>query len=99
MTNTLHFEQLHDGRTQVRSVVATIEQEMAILSGKVMRDGAHASQDQLLASWATLVELLALGPAPATRVCPVCAHVGMVDATCCGYCWTKVAPPAVAAGQ
>ncbi len=89
---TPHFESLRDGRAQLRAIVATIDQEMSILSGQVMRDDPHATSDRLVASWAALVKLLALGPVPETRVCPVCRHVGSRDATRCGYCWRKLAP-------
>ncbi len=94
---TLHFENLSDGRAQLRAIIATIDQEMLILSGQVMRDDPHATSDRLLASWATLVKLLALGPVPRTRACPVCWHTGMRDATRCGHCWTKLSPLAGAA--
>jgi hypothetical protein len=96
---TLHFEQLSDGRAQLRDVVAAIDQEMSILSGVLMRDDPHATSDRLLSSWATLVRLLALGPVRATRVCPVCSHRGMRDATRCGYCWTTLSPLPAAAAQ
>jgi hypothetical protein len=68
------------------AIVATIDHEMSILAGAVV-------PERLVASWATLVKLLALGPLPETRVCPVCAHVGMREAQRCGYCWTRLAPP------
>jgi hypothetical protein len=94
---TLEFENLSDGRAQLRALIATINQEMLILSGQLMRDDPHATSDRLLASWATLVKLLALGPVAETRVCPVCRHTGMRNATRCGYCWTKLSPLAGAA--
>jgi hypothetical protein len=45
---------------------------------------------ELLESWARLVELLAMGPAPRMRECPVCKHAGMLAATRCGFCWTTL---------
>jgi hypothetical protein len=90
MTKSLHFENIQDGEAQLRTVVAAIDREMSILSGTTMRDGAHAAQGQLLASWAALVQLLAIGPLPETRACPACHHVGMANATRCGYCWAKL---------
>ena len=47
----------------------------------------------LLASWAELVEYLALGPRPELRTCPACGVAGMRAATVCGHCWTKLVPP------
>src|SRR5690349_15159796 len=94
---TLHFENLSDRPAQLRRIIAAIDQEMLILSGQVMRDDPHATADRLLGSWATLVQLLAVGSAAETRVCPVCSHTGMRDATRCGYCWTKLSPLAGAA--
>jgi hypothetical protein len=49
--------------------------------------------DALLASWAALVDLLALGPEPEVRECPACRHIGMRAASRCGYCWTELSPP------
>lgn len=46
----------------------------------------------LHAAWAELVALLALGPAPETRECPVCHHIGMRAASRCGSCWAALAP-------
>lgn len=54
---------------------------------------AGADTTALLAWWAELVEMLALGPAPELRVCPFCGAVGMKAATRCGYCWRKLEPP------
>ena len=71
-----------DGRAQLRAVMATIDREVATLSDHAL----------LSSSWAELVELLAVGPAPRVRECPVCKHTGMREATRCGYCWTKLSP-------
>jgi hypothetical protein len=46
----------------------------------------------LRASWVALVDQLALGPAPATRECPVCHGIGMRAASRCGFCWAKLEP-------
>jgi hypothetical protein len=89
---TLHFEHLADGRAQLRVAVAAIDEEMSIISGNTMRDDPHATSDRLVAAWGQLVQLLALGPTPSTRQCPVCANVGMREAIRCGYCWTKLTP-------
>jgi hypothetical protein len=81
------------GRAHLRAVMATIDHELSVLSGQRMRDDPLAKSDGLLSSsWAELVELLALGPAPRVRKCPSCKHTGMFDATRCGYCWTQLSP-------
>ncbi len=41
----------------------------------------------LLAAWATLVEILAVEPEPAVRPCPYCGQMVMRDATRCRECW------------
>jgi hypothetical protein len=61
--------------------------------------GARVEIGEVLESWAMLVELLALGPAPEMRECPVCRHRGMRAATRCGFCWTALAPLAHAGGE
>jgi len=32
------------------------------------------------------------GPEPEVRTCPTCRHIGMSNATLCGYCWTRLTP-------
>jgi hypothetical protein len=44
------------------------------------------------AAWTDLVALLALGPAPETRECPVCRGIGMRAASRCGRCWAALEP-------
>jgi hypothetical protein len=44
------------------------------------------------AAWTQLVALLALGPAPETRECPVCHTTGMRAASRCGGCWAALEP-------
>ena len=44
------------------------------------------------AAWTELVAILALGPAPETRECPVCHAIGMRAASRCGRCWTALEP-------
>jgi hypothetical protein len=43
-----------------------------------------------------LVSAMALGPATEVRACPVCGELGMIDATRCGSCWSKLIPPSKA---
>ena len=53
----------------------------------------HEASAGLAQSWAALVDWLALGPAPRTRLCPACGKTLMADATACGYCWTRLTLP------
>jgi hypothetical protein len=67
--------------TKLRSIVATIDHEMAELPASPLRDALTE-----------LVTVLALGPAPETRVCPACNCIGMRAASRCGYCWVALEP-------
>jgi len=78
----MRLSDLEGEHTHLRAVIATIDREVSML----------ASKGLLSSSWAELVELLALGPAPLVRECPVCKHTGRREATRCGYCWTKLSP-------
>lgn len=50
-------------------------------------------------AWTELVAILALGPAPETRECPVCHGIGMRAASRCGRCWSALEPlPATSSG-
>ena len=91
--NGQQFKLPDDERARLRAIVATIDREMLNLPGSA---NAGAT-DGLIVSWAELVKLLALGPAPEVRECPVCKHIGMLTATLCGYCWTKLSPLSSAA--
>jgi hypothetical protein len=75
----------------VREAVKAVDREVARLAGHTSVEDAPAL-DGLRASWGSLVDLLALGPAPALRACPHCGGVGMLDAIRCGRCWTELAP-------
>ena len=89
---------LDGGRTRLRAVVATIDQEVLNLSRQAMGDDQSAKErGRLSSSWAELVKLLELGPAPQVRECPVCKRTGMREATRCGYCWAKLSAPAPSA--
>jgi hypothetical protein len=80
-------------RSRLRATVATVEHELSLLSSPVTPSDGKKLGDGLAASWADLVEQLAMGPEPEVRECPVCGHIGMRAATLCGYCWTKLTPP------
>jgi hypothetical protein len=73
----------------LRPIVEALDREM---SRFVAGGNAGADPTALLASWAKLVEFLALGPAPELRECPSCGSIGMRAARSCGFCWTKLAP-------
>lgn len=64
----------------LRTLVSVIESELA--------DAAPA--DALRVAWAQMVEILALGPAPELRECPICGGIGMRAATRCMYCWSTL---------
>ena len=77
----------------LRPIVENLDREMSRFLAR-SQEGASADATALLASWAELVEFLALGPAPELRACPFCGGMGMRVATRCGTCWRKLAPPA-----
>ena len=74
----------------LRPVVAAIDRHLSHLSATEIKSGSEIPQ--LLESWAELVRLLALGPAPEMRACPVCGHGGLRAAARCGFCWTALPP-------
>jgi hypothetical protein len=51
----------------------------------------RADSAGLLASWAALVEILAVEKEPAVRPCPFCGVMVMRDATRCRDCWKTFA--------
>lgn len=75
----------------LRRTMAEIERHIALLTNGVA-DEQRTHVAALDASWRELVTLLALGPAPQLRQCPICGNSGMRAATVCGYCWTRLAP-------
>jgi hypothetical protein len=80
-------------RSRLRATVAATDREISLLQGQVTEKGTCPSS-ALVASWADLVEQLALGPEPEVRECPFCKHIVMRAATRCGYCWRTLIPPA-----
>lgn len=87
---TLSFEPRDARNASLHALVCEIEQELTRLAPSP----AHT---ELRASWAKLVEVLALDPLAELMECPTCQHVGMRAATRCRYCWTKLVPPAASA--
>jgi hypothetical protein len=87
------FPDAEASRARLRATVAAIEHELSCLPRPVTVDGPGDAVATLLASFADLVEQLALGLEPEVRRCPGCGHVGMRAATRCGYCWAKLTTP------
>jgi hypothetical protein len=68
--------------SKLRAIVNAIDQEIVqVPPTAALRTG-----------WAELVQVLALGPAPQTRECPVCRGIGMSAASRCGHCWAALEP-------
>lgn len=91
--NSTRFSVPDAARSRLRATVVTIEHEISRLPTQGTDDDSKKPTSGLAASWANLVEQLALGPEPEVRECPACKHIGMRAATLCGYCWTKLTPP------
>ena len=72
-------------RAALREAVATVEECLGACE-------VSPATDSLRSAWAALLAILALGPPPELRACPVCGRNGMRAATRCGYCWTPLAP-------
>jgi hypothetical protein len=79
-------------QTTLRSIVATIEGELAQLGTYAAGDVPPTAVLELRASWARLVAMLALGPEPEVRSCPVCNRNVARAAMRCSFCWTKLRP-------
>jgi hypothetical protein len=76
-------------RRNLRALVATIDREITELP---VAGAGNPATVGLRASWTELVAVLALGPAPETRQCPVCGGTGMRSASRCSQCWAKLEP-------
>jgi hypothetical protein len=74
---------LQDPSDRVRGAISRMDDQLAI----------GECSPELRAAWASVVEALALGPAPELRECPSCGRIGMRDATRCGHCWVKLTAP------
>jgi hypothetical protein len=66
--------------TTLRSLVTAIERQFATAPPSV----------ELRTAWAEMVEVLALGPPPELRTCPICGEIGMRAATRCIRCWSSL---------
>jgi hypothetical protein len=79
-------------RRNLRALVTTIDREITQLPVAGAGSDGNPAAVGLRASWTELVAVLALGPAPETRQCPVCGGTGMRTASRCGQCWAKLEP-------
>jgi hypothetical protein len=86
------FNPSESDRVSLRIVVTDIERELASLTREAPAAEHRLAIDALIASWARLVELLALGAAPELRQCPRCGNSGRRAATRCGHCWSPLPP-------
>ena len=86
------FDPSESERVSLRIVVSDIERDLSCLAREAPIDEHRSAIGALTASWARLVELLALGLAPELRQCPVCGKSGTPAATRCGYCWSVLTP-------
>src|SRR5688572_18786741 len=59
-------------RSKLRVIVAEIDNQIPALSTQMSAAGEPAVAARFAVSWAALVELLALGPEPEVRRCPIC---------------------------
>ena len=72
---------------RVRSLIATIDAELAGLERAPRADGAG---DPLVLAWKELTTLLAIDPAPTTQNCPTCGKMSRSAATRCVHCWASL---------
>jgi hypothetical protein len=78
-----------DERT-LRTLIAAVQNGITRTTAPA---AASADDKQALTrAWDSLLQHLALGPAPDVRPCPRCDREIMRAATACGYCWSKVSP-------
>lgn len=75
----------------LRPIVEALDREMSRFAAGASTGAADPTA--LLASWARLLEFLALGPSPEARACPSCGSVAVASAARCGTCWRKLASP------
>jgi hypothetical protein len=84
------FAPSENERAVLRTVVSDIERELSCLAREASPAEHRSAIGALTASWARLVELMALGLAPELRQCQHCGGRGMRAATRCGHCWSAL---------
>lgn len=90
---------ISDGNpAQLGTLMAAVESDIERLAREGTTEAHGAAADTLRASWAALVALLDVGPAPELRTCPACGATGMRAALRCGYCWRALSPPPARSG-
>ena len=77
-----------DPRTRLRTLIAAVDD--ALVATPAPGVGT---------AFAALVEALALGPEPATRLCPKCQGTCRADAQRCGSCWELLPAGAAASAS
>ena len=77
--------------TELREAITKMTEAIRSL-GTHENELIGAQMTGLRSSWANLVRLMAIEPAPAARKCPRCGHPGLSVATRCGFCWLKLQP-------
>jgi hypothetical protein len=85
------FNPSESDKVSLRVVIADIDRDLACLAREAPAAEHRFAIDTLTASWARLVELLALGAAPQLSQCPRCENSVRRAATRCGHCWSPLA--------
>jgi hypothetical protein len=86
------FDPSESERVRLREVVTDIESHLSCLAREASAADHGIAMKALTSSWATLVQLMALGIAPAVRACPRCGYAAMSAAIRCGSCWSLLVP-------
>lgn len=77
---------------RLRTVVAEIGGEIACLSRDASPEDHRKATIALIASWAELVQLLAVDPVGGVRECPACEQLLSRSARQCRHCWELLSP-------
>lgn len=80
-------------KSRIRWAMNNLDKQIAQLPRTSKDEDGRERPNGVVAAFNDLVELLALGPEPELRECPVCSHVCLREATLCSYCWSKMTPP------
>jgi hypothetical protein len=86
------FELSGEQQARLRELMGAIEREIACLSHEGTVGDHQAARLGLTASWAALVQLLAVGDAAETRTCSFCTRTVLRTAARCVYCWARLSP-------
>lgn len=80
-------------KSRLRWAMNSLEKQLAQLPRTTIDADGKERPSGAVTAFHELAELLALGPEPEVRECPVCSHVSMRQATLCSYCWSRLTPP------